>query len=739
MLRVLTDPKSLVYPSRVSRVYNSTFSSNLLASERGLTNKLTNQLIRYGSLAITLFFISQLYFASGSSSPIIYTIGVFVLILNLTSIILANRYDKNWIIFLSYTVLLITPIYIDSYIQKPWISYGFLVVVIVLTAAMMDNLVTAITILIFSLIWNYFIASIDLIGVSDKRDILLFGSYFSTVWLLIFGSGLIIARRSYYKYCDDIDEKLFEIEQSLYERNKIISRINLMDHRNIVLHGTVLNTLISYKNSFRDFFDIDSLSNQLSQDLAKIESTDITNRKSRDLRMLLVSNLKSYGLNLDIELAPRLANDTEIPETWLEIIREIILNIKKHTDSKEIKLTIDSDDESVLISVVEYFGVSVPVYNAEVRVQGVRNSITLERLIKYASAQFSVSAALTYDRLIYKIRIPNKVSNSEILSKISDLRRESLTRIVEAISIMSLIYSLFALFGFLFLDVSKSISFSILAIAFLMSSEIISSHKTQWRPVLLQFLALSLIPITFIGDISCSNLLFTPWLFNAIFGSVLFSIYFISNPILKWIPGLIFIVESVATRFIYPQECKNLLDGSTPGFILILLFSYSLGEVRNRNLSLDNEIENFLNSQSALSFHISKQIDAKRKALILELEKFVLNLRRNLFDKDQGFKAIEIWIQRLRAFLICSEYFHSDLVRDAYDFIDQRLSKDRKTKISIYAENIPDKCDFDFSSLRDLDQLSTNFEAELIITDSDQLVFEYYVDKKLIKSFAIYN
>jgi hypothetical protein len=604
---------------------------------------------------------------------------------------------------------------------------------------MMDNLVAAITILIFSLIWNYFIASIDLIGISDKRDILLFGSYFSTVWLLIFGSGLIIARRSYYKYCDEIDEKLFEIEQSLCEQNQIISRINLMDHRNIVLHGTVLNTLISYKHSFGDFIDIDSLSTQLSQDLAKIESTDIENRNSQNLHLLIESNLKSYGLDLDIQLSPDLANNTEIPETWLEIIREILLNIKKHTDSKGIELMIDSDEESLLISIVEHFGISVPVNNAEVRAQGVRNSITLERLIKYASAQFSVSAASTYDKLIYKIKIPNKVSNSEIMSKISDLRRESLTRIVVATSIMSLVYSLFALFGFLFLDVSKSISFSILAIAFLMSSEIISSHKTQWRPVLLQFLALSLLPITFIGDISCSNLLFTPWLFNAIFGSVLFSIYFISNPILKWVPGLIFIVESVATRFIYPQECKNLLDGSTPGFILILLFSYALGQVRNRNLALDNEMENFFNSQISMSLHISKQIDTKRKVLILELEKFVLNLRRNLFDKDQGYKAIEIWIQKLRAFLICSEYFHSDLVRDTYDFIDQRLSKDRKTKISIYAENLPDKCEFDFSSLRDLDQFSTNSEAELIITDSDQLVFEYYVDKKLIKSFAIYN
>ena len=739
MLGGLTDPNSLVYPSHVSRVDNSTFSSNVLASERGLTNKLTNQLVRYGSLAITLFFISQLYFASGSRSPLIYIVGVFVLISNSISIILANKYDKNWIIFLSYVVLLIIPIYIDSYVEKPWISYGFLVVVIVLTAAMMDNLVASITILILSLIWNYFIPSIDLIGMSDKRDILLFGTYFSTIWLFIFGSGLIIARRSYYKYCDEIDEKLFDIEQSLYEQNQIISRVNLMDHRNIVLHGTVLNTLISFKNSFGESINLDSLSNQLSRDLAKIGSTEIKNRESYNLQSLLESNLKSYGLKLDIRLSPNLANNIDIPETLLEIIREIILNITKHTDSKKIELKIESDGENVVTSIVEYLGVSVPVHNAEVRVQGARNSVTLERLIKYASAQFSVSAASTYDRLIYKIKIPHKVSNSEILSKISNLRRESLTRIVEAISIMSLVYSLFAVLGFLFLDVSNSIIFSIIAIAFLMTSEIISSHKTQWRPILLQLFALSLIPITFIGNFSCSNLLFTPWLFNAIFGSVLFSIYFISNPILKWVPGLIFIVESVATRFIFPQECKNLLDGSTPGFILTLLFSYVLGQVRNRNLSLDNEIEYFLNSQSDLSLEISKQIDTKRKLLILELDKFVLNLKLNLFDEDQSYKAVEIWIQKLRGFLICSEYFHSDLVRDAYDFIDQRLSKDRKTKISIYAENLPDKCDFDFSSFRDLDTLSIDSEAELIITDSDQLIIEYYVDKKLIRSFPIYN
>jgi hypothetical protein len=245
--------------------------------------------------------------------------------------------------------------------------------------------------------------------------------------------------------------------------------------------------------------------------------------------------------------------------------------------------------------------------------------------------------------------------------------------------------------------------------------------------------------MTFIDREICNNLLYTPWLFNTIFGSILFATYFLSNRILKWSPGILFILESFGARFLYPEECKTLLDGSTPGFVLILLFAYSLGRVRARNLVLDNQLDFLIESQNSTSLKTSTLVDVKRASLILELEKFVQELKNNAYADDQFFEEIDIWIQKLRAFLICSEHYGSDLVQKIYDFTINRLDKKQNTKISIYTDEICIDTDFDSAELTELDEKATGLDVELIITDQDELTLEFYADKKLLKAISIAN
>lgn len=721
----------------MSSADNSTFSSRILVSEREIATRLVSQLTRKGSIAILIYFISQLYLAASPIDTVIHISAVIASVFTLTGYFLANKFDRNWIILLSNSVQLCIPILIDPFIEKAWISYGFLLAVFILGAALQENIVFASIILIFSLAWQYVVASFNLTGVIDNKDILLLGSYFSTSWLLVFGLGLIIARYLYFQYCDQIDEELLNIQSSLSEQAKSLSQLNLKDYRNIVIHGTVLNTLISFKNTFENLSAQISLANQLTADLAKIGTIDHANRNPVELQELFETNLDSYGLKVSFDIPANLRIDKDLTENLLEIIREIVLNTKKHTDSTHLQLSIKELAGVLNLQISENFPSRLTTSSTYLRIRNARSSATLDRLIKSALAELSIDIPATSDRLNYNIQIPLELTRVEASNKVGELRRNSLTRIVNGISIISLSYALLALPAFFYLKVPIYINLSVLAIALLVLMELRSSRKTQWRPLLLQMIALAVIPLTFIDREICTNLLYTPWLFNTFFGSILFATFWISNPLLKWVPGILFMFESFGARFMYPAECKTLLDGSTPGFLLILLFGYILGRVRSRNLALDNQLESSIESQNASSLKTSSLIDIKRVTLILELEKFVQNLKKNTYTNDQILQEIDIWIQKLRAFLICSEHYNSDLIRKIYDFMINRLAKNQNISISIYTGEIAGYYDIDISELKELDDKSAGLDVELVITEVDKLKLEFYADKKLLKSISI--
>ena len=199
---------------------NSTFGSQLLASEREMFNERSNKLIRIGSVVTSVYFVLQLYLGSGTIKPITHLVVVTTLLINAISYLLANKFNYNWIVLFTFLPILMVPIYIDPYVERGWISYGLIIAVFVITASSIENEVFALTLVIFGVICQYVVAKLNLIGVIDNQDSLLLGSYFSSVWLLICGISLILIRRSYLKFCDQIDEQLFRVEDELQEEAK---------------------------------------------------------------------------------------------------------------------------------------------------------------------------------------------------------------------------------------------------------------------------------------------------------------------------------------------------------------------------------------------------------------------------------------------------------------------------------------------------------------------------------------
>jgi hypothetical protein len=269
--------------------------------------------------------------------------------------------------------------------------------------------------------------------------------------------------------------------------------------------------------------------------------------------------------------------------------------------------------------------------------------------------------------------------------------------------------------------------------------ELLKKNKSRWLPVISQLILLTVIPYSISINESCQNLLYTPWLFNAVIGAVLYGIAVVKNPFLKWLPALIFIAENLLTKFTFPKECQNLLDGSTPGFLFILVFGFLMARLRKRNIALDDQLTQSLNFQVESSITISTKIDLERSRIVEELRLFTKNLASTTISDDQLAKKISYLIQKIRVFLICSEYFSSPLIQEIYRIAIARLNSGSAIKVSIYTSQLSEAHSIDFELLNELDLKSRSKSAEIVISESNFLALEYSVEGETIASFKITN
>jgi len=715
------------------------FSSYLLISERELAQEVTTSLLTKGSIVINIYFLSQLLLLTGRLTPNHLIATVIVLGTLALSIWLIDRLKINSPIIINQIALLMLPIYIDNSVAKPWVSYGLLCAIFVLFGAGLDSRPIFISVLLLTPLLQFFVANLNLVGVIDNQDLLFLNSYFSTLWILIAGIGVRIARASYFKYCDQIDEVLFQLQDRFIEESRSQTQLNLKDYKNISLHGTVLNTLISYNN----LSDLDQkgekLAADLAQDIVKIESAEQASTSNISFLNLLNSNLSQYDIDLKFNIDPKLTIDSQIVESTLEIIREIVLNTKKHTQSNTLEINLVDNPTELEIRIYEILPNSLSYEQIDSKLVGANASKTLLRLTNKSEISLKISASNVRNKLIYDLKIRKISKPSEVLKRIESLRSTSLIKNVQLLSLVSVFYSYLAIIGFIIVSVPIYITMVLSISALFLTYELLNGKKSSWRPILSQLLLMTLIPYVIFTNEVCQNLLYTPWLFNAIFGSVLYGVAVLKNPILKWLPALIFITENLRTRWTFPEECKTLLDGSTPGFIFILIFGLLMARLRFRNTQLDKELEASLINQIDQSKDTSQIIDLRRNSIIEDLKLFSKNVGSRAITQEQLKNRIGLLIQKIRVFLICSEYFSSTFIQSLYEFAIKRIESGSPIKISIYALQVDEDYPFDFAYLNTLDLQSQGKNVEIVIAENERLELEYLVDGQAIASFNLTN
>jgi hypothetical protein len=591
--------------------------------------------------------------------------------------------------FIPLTVyLLIAPIFLGDTPEKAWMSYGVLTIFTNLYIATIYRRNIAIALMLGVTIFQVWVINLDLSSISDLADMQLLNTYFSSLWTIGTGIAFMIIRGRYLSASDKIEDEIVRLKDRISARFQAISLQNRDDYRNLKLHGTILNTLIYAKNN-REFVSnrqgfVELIKNELSE-LRADRRTLQAGTRDRLEDLLVRRALKKIRVSR-IEVSGRIS-DASLENNILEIIREIILNLEKHTSVAEVQIqlhaTVDGDFQ-LIISESAHFEVSVK--NLEVRKSDALRSESLKRLLAVIPTQLAITSTSDGFGLVYT------VTNLEITDRSGDpreiyrLRNSNLIEFAENIARATAIFGLLFLPGYYFLGIEQSILLLLTFHSLIVAYNVIKQSASKGWLAVSTFLSLAL-PVLISQNIEeCSNIAYLPWLLNVVMMNTLIFAIEIRNKYLRWVPIVIIAIELLVLPQSYPSGCQNIFLGTIPAIPLVITFALVLSSLRKRLYKQDAEqiSSAFLDEANVRKYEDALEYEYKK--IVSELEDFSEELP-TLFESAVSIR-IENEIQKIRAFLVCSEQFESEIVRELYRFVITRLRNGVPTRLSILGEFI---------------------------------------------------
>jgi signal transduction histidine kinase len=447
-------------------------------------------------------------------------------------------------------------------------------------------------------------------------------------------------------------------------------------------------------------------------------------------------------------------SDSLLQNAYIEVMREIFLNIEKHTRATVASVDIKFDeDRKFLIEIYDNSYLDLDQADRGKLLLNSAGSKSLHRLLELIPAQLSITS--TTDGLVYRISPTVSTESTASSLEIHQSRNQGLLgfafNLIKSVSIIGILY----IPGYLFLEVDpiKVILLIMQAITLFL----LAFRKTFSAILLAISTWISIATPVFISfDVTtCSEVLFTPWMANIALTATLSFALLSKHRIQRWIPLGIFTIELLVLPLTYPDGCKNIFIGTLPGIPLIISFYLVISSIRKRAFNEDSQ-------QIRDAYEDETNVEKTEALLDYEFETVLINLERfngSISEIKQGdlVPEIELQIQRLRAFLICSEQFESQVVRDFYRFAVNRLEDGKSTRISLLGDHffvLDGKIDSAmlFSKLGELLVYQPSeitllrvdeFTVEVAVSDTDQiteeateLFFKFPQAKLAIRSLA---
>lgn len=668
---------------------------------------------------ISLFIAISLVYLSGApyKNVILFALAAPLTYVSTSWIKNETLYQFRLIPVIFYCLCL--PSLVDKYVTSEWVSIGFLAATASLSASMFHKKIYSYLYILFCAAAQLYVAKSDLTGVSDTSDTLLLNSYFSTLWIFITGIASVLLVQRFYSYVIQLDTILAELESDFWNRSQSISRINLKDYINLKLHGTILNTLI-VAQKMPGLASREAISSQLISEITQLENYDYKSESIVNLKRLVMNEIDFGRLQVEISNPGEVALPNADTELIIELIREVILNIQKHTISRYVNISIDQQNtESIRVTILENLSEISDEMELEAKAERAMDSKSIMRLCKETKSTYYVNSYST-GSLLHLVTINLVDRDLNLLSKVKEVRKESLSAFVNNISLISTMFAALAIPGFFKLDVAPPVTFIIMIVVAIHAYLLRTKNSNPFLISLVALLPLTIIPYELMTLNTCANLGYLPWAVNSFLGAVLFGAYASSSRVVRWVPGFFMIAECLVANILLPSDCSTLLNGTTPGFAIALVLARYLVAFRTRNSKIDAELDNYLNEQSRANKITQERVNEARSHVISKVHIYAE-------DREQeSARDLSKLINLVRGYLLCSEKFDNEFFKNVFDWLSHRYEMGLDTSLEVYeinesqvSENLTWR---DISRL--IDETYSKLDIHVILTFSETLSVE---------------
>jgi hypothetical protein len=445
----------------------------------------------------------------------------------------------------------------------------------------------------------------------------------------------------------------------------------------------VLNTLIYARNNSDFLINRTALVSTLKKELSEMRNLN-SDETLKQTILDMLSKRENARIGVESIVVDGEISDSILQNSYLEVIREIFLNLEKHTNATvaTIKVTFDQD-RKILIEILDNSGLGLGDVERETLALNASKSRSLSRLLGLIPAQLNIHPSK--DGLTYKIT-PLASSESVASSlEIHESRSQGILgfalNLIKAVSIIGLIY----IPGYFFIDIEPT------KIALLIAQAItlfLLAFRVNYTALLLAFSTwISIATPAFISlnVTTCSQVTIAPWMANIGLTATLSFALLSKQRVTRWLPLGLFTLELLVLPLTYPDECRNIYFGTLPGIPLIISFFLVISSVRKRAFKEDSQLIRSAYEDEANVEKTEALLKYEFETLLSRLEGFSSDIEK--FNQEDLIPEIDLEIQRIRAFLICSEQYESKVVRDFYRFAMNRLDDEKSTRISMMGEN----------------------------------------------------
>ena len=640
--------------------------------------------IAWGWSTIGIFSILSALTSQNQISPWQIYFSIALALTLLLSFLLHRKFNSA----LSYVpvpfFLWFSPFFMTNANQKPWVSIGLITVATIVSITNIERLRIVIPLILLSIALQQLIAIQDLPSITDSNDLLLLNGYFGITWCLLVGFGLIYIRQGYLSYHDSIDRQLANVYENQLVQNKSVLSINTADYRNMQLHGTVLNTLIYARDHLK--FNLAPerrrLASLIQKDIQSLKS-ELLPEESFETRLRSMIN-QIGNRDLDVWLTPliemAIGNDTEAQ--LIEIVREKILNLKKHSAAQNCEVTISvlpiklqgiSFIRPSQYLLVIKFKDDAPIQSKDSQEQhdGAKNSKSMNRLLGPLNAKESFKLEQKY--LSHKIEIPLINFQPNAVEQLFELRRRSQEFIARSYVLISMFYGAICLPALLRVGVPTSILLLSTVIVLASIASIVVPKYNFLIVIINSFLALLPLLLAVSSSPVCKNLQYLPWIYNGLIGPVFFATLVISNKFIRWLPPTLFLCVSIFAENQLPFDCESLLVGSTPGIVVLSLLAFLVINIRNRSTKKDLALVQQYRRDASQHVETKVRIQQEQEEILELLAKFAATAPLSKKSVEELKTELNLHILQIRALLVATEYFDSKLVQSIYFAVKQRL------------------------------------------------------------------